>query len=253
MEKKNRKNRKPLIVVAMLLMVALVVGMGAMTYSRYVSSFTTGTQQATAAQWGYVVTANVDDFMGKKYAMDGGAATVTTADTGLVVNAKTGASKNVVAPGTKGSMSIVINGVAEVLAKFTIKATVNDNKQIKLGTYMPVKWTLKEDSTVLAEGTDLATVLNGTNGAKTLAPGTALTDKTFTLEWEWVLGSTDEVNNQDTVIGMKSAGVAWATAQTAILSGGKTVTDIVTNEAGYNAIVTELDFSLTVTLEQVQA
>ena len=53
MEKKNRKNRKPLIVVAMLLMVALVVGLGAMTYSRYVSSFNSGTQQATAAKWGF--------------------------------------------------------------------------------------------------------------------------------------------------------------------------------------------------------
>ncbi|MBQ7224860.1 MAG: hypothetical protein IJX06_04855 [Clostridia bacterium] len=253
MEKKKRKNRKPLIVVAMLLMVALVVGMGAMTYSRYVSSFNLPSQQATAAQWGYVVTANVDDFMGKKYAMDGGAATVTTADTGLVVNAKTGATKNIVAPGTKGSMSIVINGVAEVLAKFTIKATVNGNKQIKLGTYMPVKWTLKEDGAVLSTDYDLATVLNGTNGAKNLAPGTTLTDKTFTLEWEWVLGDNDTVNNQDTVIGMKSAGVTWANAQNAILSGGKKVTDVVADSDAYDAIVTELDFSLTVTLEQVQA
>lgn len=253
MEKKKRKNRKPLIVVAMLLMVALVVGMGAMTYSRYVSSFNSGEQTATAAKWGYVITANTDNLFGDQYKKDGANATAKVDGSGAVVVDAVGTAK-VVAPGTKGSMSIVINGVAEVLAKFTIKATVNDNKQIKLGTYMPVKWTLKEDGAVLITGTDLATVLNGTNGAKNLAPGTTLNNKTFTLEWEWVFGEDDTtVNNQDTVIGMKSAGVTWANAQNAILSGGKKVTDIVTDEAGYNAIVTELDFSLTVTLEQVQA
>ena len=50
---KSRKNKKMLVAVAMILMIALVAGMGAMTYSKYITSGTTGEQTATAAKWGF--------------------------------------------------------------------------------------------------------------------------------------------------------------------------------------------------------
>ena len=64
MKNKTRNNkRKPLLVVALVLMVALVLGMGAMTYSRYISTaeMDDGKTTATVAKWGYVVTINADN------------------------------------------------------------------------------------------------------------------------------------------------------------------------------------------------
>ena len=56
--------KKHLTIVAVVLMVALVVGMGAMTYARYISSYDSGEQIATAAKWGFVVNADTTNLFG---------------------------------------------------------------------------------------------------------------------------------------------------------------------------------------------
>ena len=258
MEKKKRKNRKPLIVVAMLLMVALVVGMGAMTYSRYVSSFNSGTQQATAAQWGYVVTANADSLFGEDYSGTG-LAVVNNGGANLVVSASE-ADKNVVAPGTTGSMTITVSGQAEVLAKLTISVgadpTTIDLKGTKTGaefTYNPVVWSVKKNTGAAQTGTNLGTLL-ATLVANTYydANSTALND-TYTISWSWAYNDSDNVIcAKDTIIGYAAAGKTYAQVENALLADGKKVSDYVTSD-DYDKIVTELSFSISVKLEQVQS
>ena len=115
MKNKSRKSKKLLVVVAVILMLGLVVGMGAMTYSRYVTSGSTA-QTATAAKWGFVVTVSADDLFASDYTKADGASLATKATgTGVAVHAST-TGTNLVAPGTTGSMTITISGSAEVLA-----------------------------------------------------------------------------------------------------------------------------------------
>ena len=62
------RNKKFLTVMAMVLMVAMVVGMGTMTYARYVTSASmTNPESATAAKWGYVLSINSENLFGKQY------------------------------------------------------------------------------------------------------------------------------------------------------------------------------------------
>ena len=61
------KGKKFLTMAATSLMACLVAGMGAMTYSKYITSDNTGTQQATAANWGFVVTVNADDLFASSF------------------------------------------------------------------------------------------------------------------------------------------------------------------------------------------
>ena len=61
------KNKKFLVIIATVLMACLVVGMGAMTYSRYISTTELPAQSATAAKWGYVITADASNLFGSDY------------------------------------------------------------------------------------------------------------------------------------------------------------------------------------------
>ena len=236
---KSRKNSKSLIVVAMLLMVTLVLGMGAMTYSKYVSEQDVPTQQATAAKWGYVITVNADNMLGAKYE-DG-----IVADAGDdVVSASI--SNAVVAPGTGGSMTITVTGASEVRAKMTI-TVAGGSTDIYLNDYYPIKWTLTEKvgdgaATTLVNGLKLSDVVTALNGkTATMEAGTASVTRVYTLSWSWAMGdgSTD---NQDTFIGF-------------LANGGKTVAQINqilgTSYADDVANSTALNLDITVKVEQI--
>ena len=67
MKNNQRKNKKALVLVAMILMIGLVAGMGAMTYSRYISAGKVENVAATAAKWGFIVNVNADNVFGSDY------------------------------------------------------------------------------------------------------------------------------------------------------------------------------------------
>ena len=255
MEKKKRKNRKPLIVVAMLLMVALVVGMGAMTYSRYVSSFNPGAQTATAAKWGFVVNANANSLFGTQYGEDNADSKATVDETGNIV---VSASSKTVAPGTNGSMTISINGTAEVRAKLTFTATVTSEILLKTtalgGTeYRPIVWTLKDGETTLKTGTDLEDVLSGFAGA-TIEAGDPLTNN-YVLSWDWAWSEDEAISIKDTIIGVKAANATWSDAVGATLLADGTALSTKITSAEYANVANvqpTLAFSITVKLEQIQ-
>ena len=253
MEKKKRKNRKPLIVVAMLLMVALVVGMGAMTYSRYVSSFNSGEQTATAAKWGFVVNANTTKLFGTQYGEDNTDNKATVDETGNIV-VKASADGKVVAPGTTGSMTFSISGTAEVRAQLTVDVTVIS--EIAYGSYLPIKWTLTTGGTPVgtANNTSLADVLSSLETTPVpIAPGTSIaTGGDYVLTWEWAWSDVESDNINDTIIGIASTGTYDDTTKSIRLADGSTFGEVVTTQGAFDAIETTLAFELSIKLEQIQ-
>lgn len=272
MENNNTKNmkkfRKPLVIVAMVLMVALVCGMGAMTYSRYISTTDVPAQTATAAQWGFVVTANADNLFGEGYSIGGAPspayASVTTRDAGVAVKANS-ADKQVVAPGTEGSMTIEVNGQAEVRANLVIDV-IGTSTDIFYDTYKPIKWTLVKND----NGTPTTLVNKGTLDAvvtalETSTPYDANTtiDLTYTLSWSWAFDDTQEAtsdNTKDTLIGLIMA--YNATDSVVNKATYPTIQDYANAVLGVNTYTeadfatnkysTSINFEVGVTVEQVQ-
>lgn len=254
---KLRKNKKILVAVAMVLMIALVAGMGAMTYSRYITSGKTGEQTATAAKWGFVVTVDADNLFASDYKKDGANAVAKVDDSGdIVVNGT--ADTKVVAPGTTGSMTINISGKAEVNAKLTIKkADGSALTEIKYGDYNPVKWTLNDGSTTTQYAT-LNEVINALSAtSQVLAAGTEY-NKNYTLSWEWPLETATtglngtNRNVEDTLIGFKANGTPWSDVAETYVGDYQIGSDLADTEAVYNAIQTTMSFSLVVSVEQTQ-
>ena len=247
MKNKTRNNkRKPLLVVALVLMVALVFGMGAMTYSRYISTaeMDDGKTTATVAKWGYVVTINADDMFGKEYNNGTITTSATTNDVRAVVY-YTGDNKLIVAPGTSGSMTITVNGKADVLAQLSI--TVNDSQDVSLkengAAYNPIKWTLKDDDTAVSgvENVGLNTLVTQLGNYTSDVPaGTEYNNKTYTISWSWALDSDNhEYDDADTVLGLAAADKV---SDASYSHNGKT----------YTEINTQLKLDLSVTIKQIQ-
>ncbi len=234
---KTKKSKKPLLIVAICLMVALVMGMGAMTYARYVSTTELGSTQATAAMWGYVVTTDASEMFGTDYTKNGTFATVVD-ENGVAI--KSSSENLVLAPGSTGSIDIIINGTAEVLAEFSITIDALNSKVPSVDvtvdeettTYAPILWSLKEDGVVVDEDMTLAELVTAAaDFDATLTPGTELVNKTYTISWEWPLDSGND--GADTAIGLTAA-----------------EEDI--DEAVYSNVETQLVLDLSVTIRQIQ-
>ena len=222
------KSKKLITVLAMLLMVATVVGMGTMTYSRYVTQAgMTAPEQATVADWGYVLTINSQNLFGKQY--EGNVINesfAATEDDKIDVMVVGEAKGKIIAPGTSGSMTITVSGNAEVLAQLAI--TVADtSKDVALvykesdagavKTYNPIKWTLTkkvgEDDAepVGTANTTLANIVSSLQGqGGKIEAGTTIETTVYTLSWAWDINEStaadNATNKMDTALGMKAAG-----------------------------------------------
>ena len=229
------------------LMASLVVGMGAMTYSKYITSTTVPTQQATAAKWGFVVTADASGLFANAY--DNATPESTKVASKVVasdnkVSVKADSDGLIVAPGTTGSMTIAISGQAEVMAALnvTASATTNEFGIAALDpAYHPIVWTVTGGS--LNTTGSLDDVLDAlADTSTTIYPGNNQ-GATYTISWSWAFDST--VNDvYDTAIGYKSAGKTYAEIS-------QYISDDIT-EAQYNSIVSNIAFDLSISIEQIQ-
>ncbi|MCI9031928.1 MAG: hypothetical protein HFK09_05350 [Clostridia bacterium] len=253
-EKKTRGNKKILVVLAMLFLLVAIFAIGGYTFAKYISSQSTGTQQATVAKWGYVVTVDTTNLFGDKYEADtNNVSTVTATGTTLSIAAKTAGNK-VVAPSGKGSMTITITGMAEVAAQLTYTAdssvttsdikltraesgTVGDDAYVAPVDYRPVKWSI-------TKGTDAIQYTDAADSNKKDATATTLENclkalseqcgnvleandetykdgVTFTLSWEWAFHTDDASDKFDTILGYAAEGKTGD-----ILEGCTAVTNI---------------------------
>ncbi len=240
--------KKHLTIVAVVLMVALVVGMGAMTYARYISSYDSGEQKATAAKWGFVVSANADNLFPSDYTLATGSHATKT-DDGVAVDA----SAATLAPGTTGYVSITVNGTAEVRAQLNIALTVTSQVGYD-NTYLPIKWALTNSADFPASDEwktydGIIAEVNALN--QTIEAGATVGGEHY-IHWCWDFETGADAaakaanNRHDTIIGAKSAhGNDLAKINETI--GGTAITS--EELAKYNNV---LSFSLTATIEQIQ-
>lgn len=248
-QKSERKdNKKTVVIVALLLALIALLCFGGYTFSKYVTSGN-GTGTANVAKWGFDVEVDATNVFGPNYKYDGGASKVTAETTGLTVKADS-AGRNLVAPGTTGSMTFTVKGVAEVKAKLNIEFTASKDVVLKIKkgdaavvTYNPVKWTLKKGGDVLVNAGTLAAVkteLDKADNNPTYEAGTLVAETTYTLSWAWAFEGSDvvtgfTVNELDTILGRISNNPTYAPA-------GCTV-DATT--------CTEIEFSVKVSVEQL--
>lgn len=243
-EKKENKRRKGLIFV-MLLALVVALAFGGYTFSKYI---TTKQQsgQAQVAKWGFKISVNAADLFGKNYIWDNGKngsiVTNETDKTKVAVQAATDNTNNVVAPGTKGSMTFKVEGKAEVLAQ--LKLELFDVKDIVLKItkggasyeYYPVKWTLTKVGVTapLVNGgklSEVATKLNDVSAEwnRNINVNTEITYD-FTLSWEWAFDGA-AVPADLTALGLKADQLDTILGY---LMNGTTVDDIYT-QLGLNS------------------
>lgn len=240
MNSKFNKKKKMLVIASIVLMLTMVVGMGAFTFAKYVTTHTAD-DQANTAQWGFVITADASDLFGTDYTLSGTGTSATVVPTGSGVAVKATGEGNVVAPGTTGSMTFSISGKAEVLAKVSL--VLAETKDIHLNNaYYPVKWTITENGTSVCKNAKLFDALTELKSKVdgTIEPGTVV-NKTYVISWTWAFSGGDD--QSDTVL--------------CLLAGGKTeeqinrIYEAGTVEAGKYG--TSIAFGFTVTVAQTQS
>jgi hypothetical protein len=207
------KKRSLFIVVAMVLLLAVVLGMGGTTFAKYITTAKDDSNTATVAKWGYSVSVNAQNLFSDAY--KGDVAVENTVD-GLEVDA----AATAVAPGTKGSFAIDVTGTAEVLSKITFAFTAGSDVVLKEDDcagfvdaldedYYPVKWTVTDNKGTPADPSDDAVVQAATNLAglkaffdgktaanSALGPNTP-TNIHWTISWEWAFtGQNDEADTR---------------------------------------------------------
>ncbi len=229
-ERKN--NKKTAVIVALLLALIALMCFGGYTFSKYVTSGK-GSGTANVAKWGYTASVDTTKLFGEEYKYDAAKAASTVDGTGanLTVKADT-AKRNLVAPGTAGSMTFTVGGKAEVRALLSMGIDVHTYKDVVLKIkktgetvyteYRPVKWTLKKDGgkVTVAEKVTLAQVaekIAEESINKAYDPNDELTTTTYELSWAWAFeddtGSVLDlsIDQLDTILGQMAAGVTGYT------------------------------------------
>lgn len=231
-ERKN--NKKTAVIVALLLALIALMCFGGYTFSKYVTSGK-GSGTANVAKWGYTASVDTTKLFGEEYKYDAAkaASTVDGAGANLTVKADT-AGRNLVAPGTAGSMTFTVGGQAEVRALLSMGIDTHTYKDVVLKIrktqtpetayteYRPVKWTLKKVGVAeaVAENVTLAKVaekIAEESINKMYAPNEELATTTYELSWAWAFQDTTgsvldlSIDQVDTILGQMAAGVTGYT------------------------------------------
>ena len=230
-ERKN--NKKTAVIVALLLALIALLCFGGYTFSKYVTSGK-GNGTANVAKWGYTASVDATKLFGEEYKL--AAANVSTVDGAGTINVQADSAnkRNLVAPGTKGSMTFTVGGKAEVRALLSMGIDTHTYKDVVLKIrktqtpetayteYRPVKWTLKKVGVAeaVAENVTLAKVaekIHEESINKVYAPNEELATTTYELSWEWAFQDTTgsvldlSIDQVDTILGQMAAGVTGYT------------------------------------------
>ena len=190
-ERKN--NKKTAVIVALLLALIALLCFGGYTFSKYVTSGK-GNGTANVAKWGYTASVDTTKLFGEEYKYDAAKAASTVDGTGANLTVKAdSANRNLVAPGTAGSMTFKVGGKAEVRALLSMGIDIHTYKDVVL----KIK---KTDESI----------------NKAYAPNEELATTTYELSWAWEFEGTGSVldlsiDQLDTILGQMAAGVTGYT------------------------------------------
>lgn len=229
-ERKN--NRKTAVIVALLLALVALLCFGGYTFSKYVTSGK-GSGTAKVAKWGYTASVDTTKLFGEEYKYDVAKAASTVNGTGANLTVKADSTgRNLVAPGTAGSMTFTVGGTAEVRALLSMGIDTHTYKDVVLKIkktgdtaytdYRPVKWTLKKGGTTVAGAENvtlaqIAEIIHEDAINKTYGPNEGLTSTTYELSWAWAFQDTTgniadlSIDQVDTILGQMAAGVTGYT------------------------------------------
>ena len=194
-----KNSRKPLIIVSMALLLAVVLAMGGVTFAKYISTTNTDTNEARVAKWGFTLEYEAATMFGPEYDWNDSSSAVVDEEDGTLVVAVDAA--NLVAPGTSGSMSFTIGGTAEVWSQFYV-TVLGQEVSLEGGdladTYYPMDWTLEHDGTKLVTDGRLADVLDAIKDLDLVTvdanDDTADILGTYTISWKWDFEQGDEAD-----------------------------------------------------------
>lgn len=261
---KNKKGKKLVVLGAMAALLTLIGVSGSQTYAKYVETTTVPSQSATVAKWGYVVSTEAQDLFGKDYKVEGvndslAELNVTANGSYTTVKAFNNNQNNIVAPGTKGSMTVDVDGAAEVDAQLTFTHLDNSISEIHLDTYYPLVWSytitgvpggdLSSDAN--AQTKTLASVLDELANVAIVFDAGSTVDLQLTLSWEWAFSNGHDV--EDTKLAILSNGENGDSIQYRYDDyevDGQPVQGLASQYAGKFGVSTSFEFN--VNLEQVQ-
>lgn len=287
---KKQGKKRALVLVAMVVLLAVVLGMGGTTFAKYITVEQVPTQQATVAKWGYVVTANIENMFGSDYTKGtGDYSTIVDAGTGIAVKSASDPQVNVVAPGTSGSMTLAINGKAEVLSKINVAV---DAQAIQLtaltpsakatsvspitspNVYEPIVWAVTtgdpgNDDKV--DGKDIISAWETANSgkdadaltmaemksllvsiSKTSVPANTEYAINLTITWKWAFGGAADTITQEDYYDTILGNAIANSKTTWTTATGNTVVDSY-SEATAGTAVTQMSLDIKVTIQQIQA
>ena len=229
--KLNKKQKRTATIASMAALLAVVLGMGGQTFAKYISTQSVDTGVATVAKWGLAATLDVSEFFGTKN--NSTDHTVETGDSNISVKG----TNAVVAPGTKGSMTITLGGSAEVDAEVSVDVdNANLDTALKLPSlkygstaYYPINW--KVNGTTANTPAELCAALEALT-ATYEAEGT-YDATTFTVEWEWKFYVSDANDKLDTILASNANGD--------VTINGTTYTVNTSLDLAFDVVFTQLD------------
>ena len=247
----KQNKRKFIVIAVMVLLLGLVLAMSGTTFAKYITTKEVPATQATVAKWGMVINANTDNMFGTDYSKDGEYA-VKVNTNGVAVNA----ASAVVAPGTTGSMTVDVDGQAEVKSK--ISFVVTDTQAIELKSlnsaavgYQPILWSVSINNegvvTTPVEDKSLTEIVAYLNALTEVNAAGSSVDYQITISWEWAFEGVGQANNYDTIL----ANAAYLNSTKTSFTNSDGLVDS-TGTAVAAELNCTLEFGLKVIVEQVQ-
>ena len=257
--KKNWTMRAAVLMLALVLITSCFVGG---TFAKYVTSGD-GSETARVAKFGVNITVSDSGLFKTAYDAD------DTTTAGTITQTVASNKDKLVAPGTSGenTTAFSITGTPEVAVKVGMDMTVTGDVFLKANDYKdytkapytgnftvgndyyPVKFTLKQNGTQVAQGNlDAIKSYLDSKTDKTYAPNTNLANEfgTYTLSWEWDFDDNGAGTNDkaDTLLGNLAAD-----ASTYKVGGKYSNNSFIDIED--NDFSTDIGFDLTLTVTQI--
>lgn len=262
-KKENKTMKKVLTVSALALLLGLVGYTGGSTFAKYISQTKVPSTSATVAKWGYVVNSDASKLWGDDYKFDTDASVVTEETSGLTV--ADSADDSVVAPGTKGEVSLNVKGQPEVLSKIDVTSTIadiylDDDADAENGRYYPVKWSISGTATINdvdqlpADKTDLT----GAEMAELLAnlsatniPANVKVNYELKISWSWAFNGVADAGVLDLFTTDAADKLTGDEADTVLGNDGKHYNDADVAPSPAYQLNKETSFTLNVVVSQL--